>query len=415
MNAFRSPGRTTLTVIGMVLLTALGLLLVYATHRVLTWMLVAAFLAVALNPAATWLERRAPWCPRWLATLLVFVVLVGVIIGVVAVLVVPLAREGARFAAELPDTLADVKAGRGPFGGLAQRLHLREYADLEHVRGLTGNLGVQAVAIVRGAFTTVAGILAIITLAYLMVLQAPKIVDGFLALFDAPRAERVRRVGADCARTVTGYLTGNLLISVICGTLTYFVLVLLNVPYAGLIAVFVAIADLIPLVGATLGAVVAALGGFSVSTTAGIVVVVFFVVYQQVENHLLQPVVFARTVRLNPLTVLIAILVGAELAGILGALLAIPVAGMIQVIVRDIWDERRGRPKREATAGADRRLVGSALAREERALAGGDRASGARSPEDGVRLPEDGVRSTDDGVRSTDDGVRAPAESAPPR
>jgi predicted PurR-regulated permease PerM len=125
------------------------------------------------------------------------------------------------------------------------------------------------------------------------------------------------------------------------------------VPYAGLIALFVGLADLIPLVGATLGAVIASIAAFVESNTAGIVVIIFFVLYQQLENHLLQPVIFARTVKVNPLTVLIAILLAVELAGILGALLAIPIAGIIQIVARDIWDSRRGRLKPQPTVGED--------------------------------------------------------------
>jgi predicted PurR-regulated permease PerM len=127
----------------------------------------------------------------------------------------------------------------------------------------------------------------------------------------------------------------------------------MGVPFAGLIALFVAIADLIPLVGATLGAVIAAGAGFIHSITAGIVVLVFFVVYQQLENHLLQPLILSRTVKVNPLAVLVSILIGVELAGILGALLAIPVAGMVQIIGRDVWDTRRGELKEEPTVGVD--------------------------------------------------------------
>jgi predicted PurR-regulated permease PerM len=207
--------------------------------------------------------------------------------------------------------------------------------------------------------TPSAGVVTIFVLSYLMVLEGPRAVDAFLSLFDDRRAERIRRVGHDCARTVTGYISGNLIISVVCGVLTYAVLALVGVPYAGLIALFVALADLIPLVGATLGAVVASLAAFTQSVTAGIVVVVFFVVYQQLENHLLQPVVFARTVKLNPLTVLIAILIAVELAGILGALLAIPIAGILQILVRDLWDARRGRLKEEPTVGSDEEPVNS--------------------------------------------------------
>jgi predicted PurR-regulated permease PerM len=114
------------------------------------------------------------------------------------------------------------------------------------------------------------------------------------------------------------------------------------------------VADLIPLIGATLGAVVALIAAVIHSIPALIAVAIFFVAYQQLENHVLQPVILARTVKLNPLAVLISILVGVELAGILGALLAIPVAGIIQVILRDVWDHRRGETKEEVTVGEER-------------------------------------------------------------
>jgi predicted PurR-regulated permease PerM len=201
----------------------------------------------------------------------------------------------------------------------------------------------------------VAGLVTIFVLAYLMVLEGPKIVDGTLALFNQSRATRIRHVADDCARSITGYLSGNLLISIICGVLTYVVLKVFGVPFAGLVAMFVAVVDLIPLVGATIGALVAGIDGFIHSVAAGIAVIIFFLIYQQLENHLLQPVIYARTVQLNPLTVIIAILIAVELAGILGALLAIPIASMIQVIARDVWDHRRGRPKMEPTVGENHR------------------------------------------------------------
>jgi predicted PurR-regulated permease PerM len=280
---------------------------------------------------------------RWLSTLLVFLAVFLALAGLAALFVAPLIREASHFVDQLPAIVRDTRAGRGPLGGLVNRFHLREYAEQhsEQIRGYLSGLGTPTLAFLRGAATTVAGILTIFVLSYLMVLQAPRLVDGFLSLFDPSRAERIQRVGRECARTITGYLTGNLLISVICGSLTYVVLLVMGVPFAGLIALFVAIADLIPLVGATLGAVVATLAAFFHSLTAGIVVIVFFIVYQQLENHLLQPVILSRTVQLDPLTVVVSILVATELAGLLGALLAIPVAAMIQIVVRDVWRERR--------------------------------------------------------------------------
>ena len=353
----RVPVKTIITTIALVALTYLAWQLVVLAQRVLVWALIASFFAVALYPLVGWVERRVGG-RRWLATLLVFLLAALGVSALLSIFVVPLVREGADLARNAPAYVEEARAGRGPLGPLIERLNIDDYVARNEPRireQLTG-LSAPALNVLRTAAETAAGVLTIIVLAYLMVLEGPKLVDGALnVVSDDRRRERIRNVGGDCAKTVTGYLSGNLLISLICGLLTFVALLALGVPYAGLIALFVAVCDLIPLVGATIGAVVATAAGFLHSTTAGIAVLVFFVVYQQLENHLLQPVIFARTVKLNALTVLVAILLGVELAGILGALLAIPVAGIIQVIVRDVWDNRLGRLKDEPTVGEDER------------------------------------------------------------
>ena len=184
-------------------------------------------------------------------------------------------------------------------------------------------------------------------------------------------------------------------------------------PFAGLISLFVAIADLIPLVGATLGAIVAVVAAFVHSVPAGIAILIFFVVYQQLENHLLQPLILSRTVDLNPLTVLVAILVAVELAGILGALLAIPVAGMIQVILpRPV-----GQPARPAQGGAHGRRRRTSRRRRPRCR-GASRPSTAVSacaqpPPTCQRRARVGASSSSSSRRSPCCGARrAPARSA---
>jgi predicted PurR-regulated permease PerM len=350
------PVRTILVTIALVLATLLALYAVIQTRRVLIWIVVAAFFAVALYPVVDWIHGRFSWCRRSLATLVVFLLVFLLLAGVVAVFAVPLAQEGTKFAGQLPDLIDQARTGRGPIGDLLGRAHALQYVQQNQprIRSFATGLTTPAAGVLRGVATGIAGTITVFVLSYLMVLEGPKVVQGSLGLMSPRIRERVRTVGGDCARSITGYLSGNLLISVICGVLTYIVLKVFGVPFAGLIALFVAIMDLVPLVGATLGAIVAAVAGFVHSVPAGIAVVVFFVVYQQLENHLLQPLIFARTVKLNPLTVIVAILLAAELAGILGALLAIPVASMIQVVVRDLWDHRRGRPKEEPTVGEDR-------------------------------------------------------------
>jgi len=276
--------------------------------------------------------------------------------------VVPLAREATQLAGQLPGIVEGVRDGRGPLGELLARLHVLGWVqdNQDRIRDIGSRLMASALGVLQGAGNAVIATATVFVLAFLVVLEGPKLVDGVLMLLDRTRAEHIRAVGHDCARTITGYITGNLLISVVCGLLTYLVLRVSGVPFAGLIALWVAVTDLVPLVGATLGGVVAAAAAFSQSVHVAVIVVIFFVVYQQLEGHLLQPLVYSRTVKLNPLAVVVAILLAAELAGVLGALLAIPVAGVIQIVVRDLWDRRRGGIKDEPTVGEDRTPVDEA-------------------------------------------------------
>jgi predicted PurR-regulated permease PerM len=351
------PVRTILATIGLVLATALLLYVVVQTRQVLTWIVVGVFFAIALYPLVDWAQQRLfGGRRRALATFLVFLLVFVLLGALITAFAVPVAQEGAKFAGQLPDLIDQARNGRGPIGDLLKRTNALQYVqdNQDRIRQFATGLTTPAAGVLRGLATGIAGTVTVFVLAYLMVLEGPKVVEGALNVFGPSRAARIQQVGADCARSVTGYLSGNLLISVICGALTYVVLLVMGVPFAGLIALFVAIADLVPLVGATIGGIVAVAAGFIHSVPAGITVLVFFVLYQQLENHLLQPLVFARTVKLNPLTVIIAILIAVELAGILGALLAIPVASMIQVVLRDVWDHRRGRPKDEPTVGVER-------------------------------------------------------------
>ncbi|MFI7209890.1 AI-2E family transporter [Micromonospora maritima] len=365
--------RRTLIVIGLVLATVAGLGLAWETRRVLVSVVVAAFFAVALNPLVDRVQRQFVR-RRAAATLVVFVASFVALAALGVLIVVPLVDELARFANRAPDLLREAQAGRGPVGELLERFHLRRYAEAhaDQLRHYGGELGRSTIGLVRGTVQGVAGALTVVVLAYLMIVQGPRITAGTLALAGGDRAERLRRVGRESARTITGYLSGNLLISLICGLATFVVLALTGVPFAAVIALLVAIADLIPLVGATLGAVVAGGAGFLHSPTAGVVVLVFFVVYQQMENHLLQPVVMSRAVHLNPLTVLVSVLLAAEVGGLLGALLAIPLAGIVQILLREFLYANRRAGALPAAAGPT------------------DRAPGGRPDQPPSSLPSDG-------------------------
>ena len=177
---------------------------------------------------------------------------------------------------------------------------------------------------------------------FFMLLEGPRWLERFFALLPERSRGRAKRVGHQIYRTVGGYVTGNLLISIIAGVVSTGVLLLTGVSYAIALGLLVAILDLVPLAGATLAAILVTTVAFiDQGVAVGIIVLVFFVIYQQLENHVLQPLVYSRTVQLSPLAILIAVLIGAKLAGVLGALGAIPVAGAVQVVLLEWLRSRR--------------------------------------------------------------------------
>jgi len=342
---------TILALLGITIGVFLVLEVVWIARQVLTWVLIAVFLALAMNPAVNWFQthgiRR-----RGLATgITAVLVLAG--FALLGLLFIPtLVSEVNGLAQALPGYVDDITHRRGRLGFLESKYHVTqrvrdavEEGGASRILGLTGT----AFAITKGIITAIVAIVTIMFMTVFMLLEGPAWVERFYALLPESSRDRWRGVGDQIYRTVGGYVTGNLLISLIAGITTTVVLLALGVPYAVALGLLVAILDLIPLAGATIAAIIVCSIGFLHSLVAGIILIVFFIVYQQLENHVLQPLVYSRTVRLSPLAILISVLVGAEIAGVLGALAAIPVAGTIQVLIRAWLDERRRRRTAPAT------------------------------------------------------------------
>jgi predicted PurR-regulated permease PerM len=356
--------KTVLSVAGMLLGLAIALWVVWVARRVVVWTLVSVFLALALNPAVDGVQRRGVG-RRGTAVVLVYVVVVLVIAGLGALIVPTLVQQVNDLVDAAPGYVDDLTAGRGPLGFLETKYHVVERVT-EAVQGngsgrLAGGASA-ALDVARSVVTFVVAVVTITFMTFFMLLEGPAWLERLLGLLPEPSRARWAAVGRDIYRTVGGYVTGNLLISLIAGVATTVVLLALGMPFALALGLLVAILDLIPLAGATLAAVIVTLVAFTESVTTAIVVLVFFVIYQQVENHLLQPLVYGRTVQLSPLAILIAVLVGAEVAGVVGALCAIPIAGTIQILVVDWQRERRERSAarlRYDAAEADRLTAGA--------------------------------------------------------
>jgi predicted PurR-regulated permease PerM len=337
----------------VLLAVGVSLYTLWIARQVISWFFVAVVLALALNPAVEWLNRK--WVRRrGSAVAIAFVTALVAAAGIIGAFIPTAVSQVRHLSDAAPGYVEDLTKGRGRLGFLETKYHI-----VERVRkaikqgGASKFLGVTGTAI--GAAKTVANaIIATITIIFLtlfLLLEGPQWVERLLGLVPEHQRPRWASVGRDVYRTVGGYVTGNLLISLIAGTAAGIMMFILGVPFAVALAILVGLLDLIPLAGATIAAVLVSLVAFAANgLTIGIIVVVYFIVYQQIENQVLQPVVYGRTVQLSPLVVLLAVLIGSQVAGILGALGAIPVAGAMQVILID-WQANRRRVVVERPAG----------------------------------------------------------------
>ncbi|HEY7258944.1 MAG TPA: AI-2E family transporter [Gaiellales bacterium] len=327
------PTRTIVRVIALVLVAAAAVKVLGAVSHVLTWLAVALFLAVALEPVVRFVER---WMSRTWAVLAVFTGLLGLIAIFLAVLIIPIATQVDDLRAAAPGYLQKLERNK-TIRDLNQRYQLVAKAQ-DAAKQTPGRVFGAAGKVVSGVVATI----TVLFLTLFLLFELPVLSSGVLSLLPEDRAEWVRRVGADVNRSVGGYVIGNLAISFVAGATIGISLWILGVPYAAALAVLMGVFDLVPLVGATIGALAAIGVAFATQgVTAGIVMIVVNVVYQQIENHILQPIVYRRTVQLSAFLVLVAVLLGGELMGVLGALVAIPVAGSIQLMVRELRQEAR--------------------------------------------------------------------------
>ncbi|HZI91510.1 MAG TPA: AI-2E family transporter [Thermoleophilaceae bacterium] len=342
--------RVALRTVLIVVMVVLTLYLLYLLRRPIGWLLIATFLAVALSGPVNFLQRRMK---RGLAITVVYLGLLAVPIGIGALIVPPLVSEANDLAQNAPQYARDVTS----FVEDNERLRkldqdyditskLREQAQKlpERLGGAASTLRDVGLGIVNSIFALV----TILILTAFMLGGGRGWIAGGLRYLPEKRAARIERVLQRSASAVGNYVAGALFQATLAGVLAYVVLLILGVPFAGPLALIIFFLDLIPLVGATIGAVlVGVVTLFSNFPTATIIWVIWSIVYQQVENNLIQPQIQKRAVDINPFLVVVAVLFGGTLLGVLGALVAVPVAASIQIALREYLDAREIRPRQE--------------------------------------------------------------------
>jgi predicted PurR-regulated permease PerM len=340
------PLATILVTVAVVVLTYLAGKLAYRIRDVLLMIAVAGFICLILNPLVVALQR---WGIRRRggAVAIVAIWTVAVFIGLLLAFGYPLARGVTHFSHGLPSYVQAAEHGRGWIGHLVRRFHLEAWVNRNapKLQSLGATLAKPALTAGKGAASLLATLVTIFALIVLFLLEGPKMRQGLVSLMPPQRAEYYTRVAREICQSATGYALGNLLTSLIAGAVMFVTLTILGVPFPLLWALWVTLVDFLPMIGGALAGIPTVLFALGHSLTAGIVTAAAFIIYQEIENHVLNPVIMSRTANVNPLLVLLSLLVGTSIGDWVGgffgsfvaALLSIPAAGALQVITRELW------------------------------------------------------------------------------
>jgi predicted PurR-regulated permease PerM len=345
--------RGVLRILLIVIACAISLYLLWRVRSVVRLVAISVFVALVIYPLVDAVERKTR-APRSLIILGVYLLLIVSVVLIGYVVIPSMVREISQLSHDAPRYARELR-GNATFRHYDNRYHIstKLIADARHLPERLGHLvgPLQDVTVSAAGF--LGQLVTVLVLTFLLALHGRDYVNIALS-FVGEREERYRQMIIKINRAVAGYMLGNILISVLVTIVTWITLSILGVPYAIALGFVMGFFDLIPLVGATLGSIVVAIAtvtqNFPIATIVWIVVIFL---WQRFENYVIQPAVYGKMLRVNPIVTIVAVLAGASLLGILGALIAIPTAAAIQIILSDWWSTRRIARKRaiEATAG----------------------------------------------------------------
>lgn len=339
----RTPFRIAVQVSAGVIVVGTLVLVAYAVRDILVLVVVALFLATGLNPAVEWLRRHH--VPSSLALLTVIAVVLGIVAVFVLAAAPPLVRQGNQLREQLPGYARQVVSGNATLRRLDERIGLVQRVEDVTTGGgedlLDGRQSQIVVGVARGVAHGVFAVLTVLVLTLYFLANFRGIKRAAYLLVPRSRRARVTLLSDGILDRIGRYVLGNLVTSLVAGVTAGLILWVLDVPYPAALGLFVALTDLIPLVGATIGAVVCCAVALTVSVSTGVISVIFFVVYQQFENFVLVPRVMREAVDVSPAGTIVAVLIGAALLGMVGALLAVPLAAAVQLLATEVLVPRQ--------------------------------------------------------------------------
>jgi len=335
--------RTIIRILAIVLIFLVGIFAVVALREQLIWLGISFFFALALERPVEWLSKKLPRSSRGLAVFLVVATSILIVAFTIYYLGPPFVRQFSELISGLPKYYQDFLNNNNPVSQYLRTADISKTLSInsEKITSFFTTTSGGVTKIFSSVFNSIFAFFSVIVFTFFMVLEWPKIHDLFWRYQDPNKRDHRKKLYARMQKTVSGYVGGNVLTSIIAGIAALIFFLILKNPYAIALALTVAILDLIPMFGALLAsiigvAVVLVYGG----VTPAIVTAIFFIIYQQIENNILQPLVFSKTINISPLVAGIAALIGASLAGLVGALVAIPVAASLQILVIDYLERR---------------------------------------------------------------------------
>jgi predicted PurR-regulated permease PerM len=327
-----------LAVVGAIMSTVVVVDVLLKLHQVVIWIAISSLIAVVLHPAVNFLVRQLKM-RRALAAIVVFLVGTVLVAGLGYLFIRPIVDQVNTSINNFSTYVTDARAGKGTIGHLVKKYDIVNYVD-QNQQKLENDLKTAekpAEHVASGLLNTLTALATIVVVTFLLLIEGPNMLEGGLGMLSPPIRERVSNVIKDVVRALAGYMGGVLATSVIAGVVAYFSLWALGIPFRGVLALWIGFTAFIPLVGVILGVLPAAIVGVIHSTPAGVAIVVIIIGFHLIENRTLGKRINARTIALSPLAVAVSLLAGFQLLGFLGVFLAIPAAGVIHVVSRDVW------------------------------------------------------------------------------
>jgi predicted PurR-regulated permease PerM len=347
--------RTVVRVLVMVVLTIIGLGILNKISHALILIFIALFLSLALNAPVHWIAQHLPGKRRGsrsLATSVSFLIVVVVLAGFIALVVPPAIRQVASFVKAVPNFVEDLQDQDSAIGKFIRDNNLEDATDslsddLSSVIKNSGDTAVTTVSTVGGAIVST---LTVLVLTFMMLVEGPRWVNYGKRFLAQDKHDRVTQVIGDMYKVIRGYVNGQVTLAFIAAIMLLPPMLILHVPYAGALAAIVFICGLFPMIGHYVGATLVTLVALIESPVSAVLILAYYVLYQQIENYVVQPRVQANATNMSPLIVFASVIIGINLGGILGGIVAIPVAGCIRVLVIDYLQNRGKIPAREAKA-----------------------------------------------------------------